>query len=48
MGSIVIALASLLVRSAVLEYLRNRPLVFSETLDEVRGQQSKESDMARI
>ena len=42
MGSMVIALVSLLVRPlvrpSIFQYLRNRSLVFSETVHEVRGQ----------
>ena len=44
LGSVVIAL----VRLSVFKYLRDRSLVFSETLHEVRGQLSKKSDMAEI
>ena len=36
------------VRPSVFEYLRDRSLVFSQTLHEVRGHQSKESDTAGI
>ena len=36
------------VRVSVFKYLRDRSLVFSETLHEVRGQLSKKSDTAEI
>ena len=52
MGSIVIALVLQsvrpLVRPSVFEYLGDRSLVFSETLHEVRGHQSKESGTAGV
>ena len=48
MGSIVIALVRLSVCLSVFKYLRDRSLVFSETLHEVRGQLSKKSDTAEI
>ena len=52
MGYIVIALVRLLVRPSVrpsvFTYLGDRSLVFNETLYEVGGQYSKESDTAEI
>ena len=39
---------SLSVSPSVFEYLRDRSLVYSETLHEVRVQLSKKSDMAEI
>ena len=48
LGSIVIALVRPSVRPSVFKYLRDRSLVFSETLHEVRGQLSKKSDTAEI
>ena len=48
LGSIVIALVRLSVSPSVFKYLRDRSLVFSETLHEVRGQLSKKSDTAEI
>ena len=52
LGSIVIALVRLSVRPSVrlsvFKYLRDRSLVFFETLHEVRGQLSKKSDTAEI
>ena len=44
LGSIVIALA----RLSVFKYLRDRSLVFPDTLHEVRGQLSKKSDTTKI
>ena len=52
LGSIVIALVrlsvSLSVCLSVLKFLRDRSLVFSETLHEFRGQLSKKKDTAEI
>ena len=48
LGSIVIALVRLSVFLSVFNYLRDRSLVFAETLHEVRGQLSTKSDMAEI
>ena len=48
MGSIIIALVCPSVGLSVFKYLRDRSLVFSETLHEVRGQLSKKSDTVKI
>ena len=49
MGSMVIDLVNLcVVNLSVFKYLGDPSLVFSETLHEVRGQKSKESEADRI